>query len=90
MKTNYEPSINEAIEVVKVYMTLLFFSKYSERDSIYKEFIDLYRKEYMEKACIVLGSCKALSGLVLYSEKYQLYLSLTRSTLPCYNHYVIK
>ena len=91
MKSNRVESVGDIINVVKIYITFSFsyYSWYNNKKGIYKEFVDLYRKTYIGKACELLH-CTLLKGLVAYSNKYQLFISMTDETMECYNFFVIK
>jgi hypothetical protein len=93
MKENNELSLSEAIQMVKIYMTIKISSpKYSQKVK-FSEFLEFYDKNYFDKVCVTLGGCIYLRGLVLYSRKYELYIKniiITRDKLACYNYYTVK
>ena len=90
MKKNENNTICELIQIVKIYQTFSFdFHNYYERKTIYKKYIDYYQHKYAVKVGNALGVV-FLRGLVAYSEKYNLYLSMTKDKIPCFNYFVLK
>ncbi len=89
MRSEKSFSVGEIIKIVKVFMTFSLHKEYAKKRFI-KNFKSIYGKEYLGKACVMLGSCTALRGVVMYSEKYELYLSRTADPMHCYNYYTIR
>lgn len=90
IKMKQEFSIDELIEVIKIDKSIPI-SKYDEAKGRYKEFIDLFNRKIVTIACDKL-ECTSLKGLILYSKKYGLYITMPmhKSDLSCYNYYSLK
>jgi hypothetical protein len=89
MKLGSPVSVDQIIEIVKIDKSFPD-KKYFEQKKLYRNYIDLFQKAYMTKACEILGST-LLKGLVAYSRKYKLYISrpLKKEDMPCYNFFTI-
>jgi len=91
MKHNKEFSISDFILLVKLYLTIPETLKGIKNEKLYRKFIKYYRTKYMNKYCEIMD-CTFRRGVVLYSNKYAIYLSKPQNQdkLPCYNYFFIR
>ena len=91
MTRKSEFSISEFIIIAKLYLTIPEELKGLRNEKLYRKFIKCYRFNYMSKYCEIMD-CVFLKGVVLYSNKYGLYLSRPQNQekMPCYNYFFIK